>query len=98
MSAAMDPTLADSIAIPDDVLFRELDGEAVLLNLKTGTYFGLNPIGTRIWQLIVEQRSLARVLDSLASEYDASRDVLAADLLQLAGQLCANGLGEVEGR
>jgi len=98
MTTAMDPTLADSIAIPDDVLFRELDGEAVLLNLKTGTYFGLNPVGTRIWQLIVEQRSLARVLDVLASEYDASRDVLAADLLQLAGRLCANGLGAVEDR
>jgi Coenzyme PQQ synthesis protein D (PqqD) len=91
----MDPTLNDSIAIPEDVLFRELDGEAVLLNLKTGTYFGLNPVGTRIWQLIAEQHSLARVLDVLAREYDADRDVLATDLLALAGQLCANGLGQI---
>jgi len=52
----LDPTLRDSIIIPDDVLFRELDGEAVLLNLKTGIYFGLNPVATRMWQLIVEQR------------------------------------------
>jgi coenzyme PQQ synthesis protein D (PqqD) len=91
----MDPTLNDSITIPEDVLFRDLDGEAVLLNLKTGTYFGLNPVGTRMWQLIGEQRSLARVLDVLASEYDADRDVLATDLLALAGELCAHGLGQI---
>jgi len=39
----MDLTLNDSIVVSEDVLFRELDDEAVLLNLKTGIYFGLNP-------------------------------------------------------
>jgi hypothetical protein len=34
--------------VPDDVLFRDLDGEAVILNLRTGTYFGLDELGTRM--------------------------------------------------
>jgi len=88
----MELSLRDSMVIPEDVLFRELDGESVLLNLKTGTYFGLDPVGTRMWQLIAEQRSLARVLDALAGEYDADRGVLETDLLELSRRLCASGL------
>ena len=91
----MDLSLSNSITVPDDVLFRELDGEAVLLNLKTGTYFGLNPVATRMWQLIAEQRSLARVLETLAGEYEADRLVLENDLLELGRQLCASGLCQV---
>ena len=45
-------TLKDVITISPDVAFRDLDGEAVLLNLATGTYFGLNEMGTRMWHLI----------------------------------------------
>jgi hypothetical protein len=89
----MDLTLRDSITIPDDVMFRELDGEAVLLNLETGVYFGLNIVATRMWQLIAEQHVLSTVLDTLVAEYDADQNVLEADLLELGRQLCANGLG-----
>jgi len=91
----MDLALTDSLKIPDDVLFRELDGEAVLLNLKTGTYFGLNPVATRIWQLLSEQRSLEGVLDLMLREYEIGREALEKDLLELTRQLCAKGLAEV---
>jgi hypothetical protein len=91
----MDLTLNDSIVVSKDVLFRELDDEAVLLNLTTGIYFGLNPLGTRIWQLIVEERSLSRVLETMLHEYDVDRTVGETDLLELARQLCVNGLGEI---
>jgi hypothetical protein len=91
----MDLSLKDSIAMPDDVLFRELEGEAVLLNLNTGTYFGLDPVGTRMWQLIAEQHSLARVLETLAGEYEVDRPVLEHDLIELSRQLCASGLCHV---
>jgi hypothetical protein len=91
----MDLTLNDSIVVSEDVLFRELDDEAVLLNLKTGIYFGLNPLGTRIWQLIVTERALCRVLDAMLLEYDVERSVLETDLLELSRQLCSSGLGEI---
>ena len=91
----MDVTLSDSVAIPEDVLYRELDDEAVLLNLKTGTYFGLNPAGVRIWQLIGEGSRLHSVLDAMKEEYEAEPEVLERDLLDLCRELCANGLCEV---
>jgi Coenzyme PQQ synthesis protein D (PqqD) len=95
MTADMELTLRDSITIPEDVLIRELDGEAVLLNLESGVYFGLNGVATRMWQLMAERHSLAAVLDTLAGEYDADQRVLEADLLELGRQLCANGLARV---
>jgi len=46
----MAASLDRSVCVGKDVVFRELDGEAVILNLETGTYFGLDTVGTRIWQ------------------------------------------------
>jgi hypothetical protein len=91
----MKPTLNDRIATTEDVLFRELDSEAILLNLKTGIYYGLDPVGTRAWQLVTEHGTLARVVDIMADEYEVERSVLEHDLLELAGQLHEAGLCSV---
>ena len=87
--------LQDSFAISGDAIFRELDGEAVILNLDTGIYFGLNTTGTRIWNLIAEQGSLQKVLEAMAEEYEAPPNSLESDILQLVGQLCEKGLVRV---
>jgi hypothetical protein len=70
-----------------DVMFRDLDGEAVILNLDTGTYFGLNAVGTRIWGLIEQHGRLDAVLDELCREYDATPAQLEKDLLELVERL-----------
>lgn len=94
-NCAMELTLQDALAIPGDVLFRELDDEAVLLNLKTGIYFGLNPIALQVWRLICRGLPLTQVHDTLVREYDVDGDIAARDLLDLCRQLCAHGLGAV---
>ena len=83
------------MVIRDEVVFRELGGEAVLLNLKTGAYFGLDAVGTRVWQLLVEHSSVAQVMEAMLDEYDIDRERLERDLLELCGELCATGLGEL---
>ena len=88
-------TIGDSLTVAPDVMFRHLDNEAVLLDLKSGTYFGLNDVGARAWHLIVERGSLARVLEVLADEYDVDREALERDLLALAGQLITRKLAIV---
>ncbi len=85
-------TLASSLRVGEDVVFRELDGEAVILNLASGVYFGLDEVGTRIWQLIEQHGGLRDVLARLREEYDAAPDVLEHDLVDLASQLAAKGL------
>jgi hypothetical protein len=84
--------LNSRIRIQDDVLFQELQGEAVLLNLKTGVYLGLNQIGTRIWQLLQEDGALGRVMEVMLQEYDVPQEKLAKDLLDLVGQMDKQGL------
>lgn len=76
-----------SFVVPDDVVSREIDGETVILDLKSGTYFGLDAVGTRVWQLLVEHGRVQPVLDALLAEYDVDEETLRADLTELLRQL-----------
>ena len=67
------------VSIPDMVLFRELDGESVLLNLKTESYLGLDDVGTRMWTVLTAEPSVQAAYEVLLSEYDVlSRDAARA--------------------
>jgi hypothetical protein len=92
----MTGTLDKSIQIPEDVVFRELQGEAVILSLESSTYFGLDPVGTRIWELCVTHGSLRVVWEAMHEEFDAPGDTLQADLLTFVDELAANGLVKVQ--
>jgi hypothetical protein len=59
----------------------------VLLDLKSGTYFGLNDVGARTWQLILEHGRLSRVLEALLEEYAGAREAVERDLMALAAEL-----------
>ena len=85
-------TLDGSVRIPDHVIFRELAGEAVILNLETGTYLGLDHVGTRMWQLMGENGSLRRVWSQLQDEFEVSPEQLEGDLIGFVGELRASGL------
>ena len=85
-------SLDDALTIAPDVMFRQLNDEAVLLDLKSGTYFGLNDVGARTWELILEHGRLSQVLDTLLGEYAADRDAVERDLLALAAQLVSRQL------
>lgn len=69
------------------VLFQELEDEAVLLNLSSGVYFGLNPVGARIWSLAVAGNSAAEVAAQLVREYAVSPEQAAADVARLLTEL-----------
>ena len=89
-------SLDDQLTISPEVMFRHLNDEAVLLDLKSGTYFGLNDVGARTWQLILEHVQLSRVLDVLVQEYEVDRGAGERDLLELAEQLVARRLVAVK--
>jgi hypothetical protein len=88
MTAALDQT----VRVPDDVLFRELQGEAVILNLASSTYFGLDAVGTRVWQLCAAHGSLRTVFDAMQREFDAPDETLRSDLLTFVDELLDKGL------
>lgn len=84
------------VRIPEDVIFRDLQGEAVILNLKTGVYFGLDAVGTRIWHLILEHHALQPVFDGLIKEYDVTEDGCKHDLLSFVAVLRKHALVEID--
>jgi hypothetical protein len=84
---AISPLLGSRIQVNADVLCQDLDGEAVLLNLKTGLYFGLDRVGTRVWQLLASHAVLAEIVDVIAAEYDVPKERCAEDLIALVNEM-----------
>jgi hypothetical protein len=83
------------ITVPPDVLANVIDGETVLLNLKNECYYGLDQVGTRMWQVLTESASVEAACEALQAEYDVSREELAQDLQELLGKLVEQGLVDV---
>lgn len=80
------------VRIQSDVLSQEVSGETVLLDLNNENYFGLNEVGTRIWQLIQEQGDLQNIFDLMLSEYEVDSDILKKDFDGIIQQLKDIGL------
>ena len=78
---------AGEITIPKSVLFQKVGEEVVLLSLDSGVYFGLDPVGARIWELIAAQKNLDEVAATIAEEYDAAREQIDTDLESLVREL-----------
>jgi len=83
---------SDSFAVDPAVVFRELAGGAVLLNLKSGVYYGLDVVGTRVWSLLVQNNPVSAVCATLLGEFDVAPDVLERDVVRLVSEFCEKGL------
>jgi hypothetical protein len=81
-----------TVRLSADVIFRELDGEAVLLDFASGRYFGLNAVGTRVWTLLAAGKSVDAAIDAVVHEFDASEDQVARDVEELVTELLSRGL------
>jgi len=84
--------LTDKAAIPAQVMARQVGKETVILDLVSGTYFGLDPVGARIWQLLAEGRTLAEVCAAMLAEYEVTREDIERDVLILVEELRAKQL------
>ena len=80
-------SLQQKVTISKEVLSQEVDGETVLLDLKGESYFGLDEVGTRIWQLLNEGSDLRSVFDTLLNEYEVDEKQLDKDLQDHLAQL-----------
>ena len=93
--ALMSISFDSKVRIPDDVLVSQLDGESVLLKLKSECYFGLDEIGTRIWDLLLSSDSIEHACETVLSEFDIDPAQFRADLTELLDSLVQQGLIEV---
>ena len=91
-------TLRDEtrITLSAEHVSAELDGEAVVLNLKDGVYFGLNPVGSRVWSLLKEApKSVAELRLAILAEYDVGYEECDRDLRSLLDALREHGLIDI---
>lgn len=84
------------VVCADETLSCDLQGEAVVLNLQSGTYFGLNPLGARIWKLIQKPARVSSVLEELLKEYEVDATQCEEDLLSFLKLLQARELITVQ--
>ena len=84
--------LHNRVSVPAHVLIRHLDGESVLLNLETERYFGLDAMGTRMWETATSSPNLEAAYHKLLEEFEVEPEVLRNHLTGLLGQLVENGL------
>lgn len=80
------------VIISPDVLFQEVSGEIVLLDLASESYFGLDEIGARIWTLLNEEKAVGQIVEVLLDEYEVDRARLEADVNDLLENLLEAGL------
>jgi len=82
------------VAAKDQASCR-LEDEVAIVQLKVGVYYGLDPVGARVWELISTPRSVRAVRDALLAEYDVDRTRCEGDLLKLLQTMLDAGLVEV---
>jgi len=79
-----------------DQVSCDLAGEAAILNIKNGVYYGLDPVGARIWDLMQQPRAVKEIQSMIAGEYDVEPGRCSQDLLSLLQKLLSEGLIEVK--
>jgi hypothetical protein len=84
------------VVVADDVVSCDLDGEAAILDVKEGIYYGLNPVGARIWNLVQEPTTVDEILKVLLEEYDVELEECRRDVYELIEELSDNGLVNVD--
>ena len=84
--------LTDKVTIPAQDMARQVGEEIVILDLAGGSYFGLDPVGARIWELMGEGKTLAEICATMLEEYEVTPEQLQGDVIKLAGELAERGL------
>jgi hypothetical protein len=72
-----------------------LGDESAILNLKNTVYYGLNPVGARVWSLLQRPRRISELRDALLEEYEVDADSCERDLLELLQKMRTEGLIEI---
>jgi hypothetical protein len=84
------------LARADDVMSAESDDELVMMRLEADHYYGLDPIGRRVWELLAEPATAAALCCTLCDEFEVDEGRCLAELLPFLGELAAEGIVRVE--
>ena len=94
----MTASFSDRVRVPDDVLISNVQEEAVILNLDSERYFGLDGVGTRFLSVLTTSDSIEDAYKRLRSEYDVDSEALRHDLIALVENLIEQGIVQISPR
>jgi len=95
MSSENTVSMSSIIVASQEQRSSDLTGETVILNLKSGMYYGLSAVGVSIWNLIQEPKAVSEVRDVILAKYDVEPEQCDRDVLALLEELATEGLIEV---
>jgi len=87
--------LESTVVVAKEQTSCDLGGEAAILDMKHGIYYGLDAVGARIWSLIQVETTVAQICDALTAEYEVEPDRCRADVMALLEDLVSHHLIEV---
>lgn len=90
----MSDALTSKWRISDDAVANPVGGETVILHLGNGNYFGLDTIGTLLWEGLKREKVPSEICDEILAEYDVERGVVESDIIQFLEELRENDLVE----
>ena len=75
-----------------DLVSADMDGETVMMSIEQGQYFGIGGVGSRVWELLMQPVSVARIIEIICNEYAVAEDICQADMQQFTQELLKHGL------
>lgn len=95
LSTPSDSAITCRFAAIKEHLYSDLNGEAVILSMKNGKYYGLNGVGRTIWTALKEPTSLEAIRARVMSEYEVDEDICRREVLSFLQKMLGEGLIEV---
>src|ERR1700754_4428990 len=71
----------------EGVIVQEAQGQTVLLRLEDGSYYALDDVGARVWELCDGERTTDEIVEGMCAEFAAPRETIAADVLDFVSEL-----------
>ena len=76
----------------NELIFSEMDGETVMMSVERGEYYGIDPIGSRIWGMLETPKTMSELCDTLLPDYDVTREQMEKDVLAFLKQMLEKGI------
>lgn len=80
----------------EEIVDSDIDGETVMMSIENGEYYGLDDIGSRIWELIARPIKVSDLIDTLLERFDVDRETCEIDVLKFLNELNEDRILEVE--
>jgi hypothetical protein len=76
----------------NEILDGSIDGSLVMMDIQKGKYFGLNPVGKRIWEIIERPKSFDEITDFLQAEFEVTPEQCRSEVEEFLAKMAKSGI------